>query len=343
MSTNKKKYEKDIVRAISDGTTGRGNGATVNYSGTRERKPPQSPSTTTPSASPETTPNQPTTLKDLLASMGYDDSNKKKAEGYLNQYNNYEPFTFNLNGSALYNQYKDHYTKQAQLARDDAIGKAAALTGGYGNSYAQVVGQQMYDERMEELNNVIPELYNLAYNQHQNEKNDKLTQYQLYSDLDEKEYSRARELAALAAQGDQGGDDESIISIEGLGYIEEELKKAKNNEQIKAILDKYSNARQITALQGGALYALHSKDETKYKNEDGTPNYTEMIKHPELWDYYHDGGYNGFGGVDENAGLVSPNNDKITAKDLIAWLKANNYEGNATEDVVKILDMLGIN
>lgn len=57
---------------------------------------------------------------------------------------NQEKFSYDLNGDALYQQYKDQYTTQGKLAMMDTMGQAAALTGGYGNSYAQGVGQQAY-------------------------------------------------------------------------------------------------------------------------------------------------------------------------------------------------------
>ena len=62
----------------------------------------------------------------------------------INKILNREKFSYDLNGDALYQQYKDQYTTQGQMAMMDTMGQAAALTGGYGNSYAQSVGQQAY-------------------------------------------------------------------------------------------------------------------------------------------------------------------------------------------------------
>ena len=47
---------------------------------------------------------------------------------------NREKFSYDLNGDALYQQYKDQYTTQGKLAMMDTMGQAAAMTGGYGNS-----------------------------------------------------------------------------------------------------------------------------------------------------------------------------------------------------------------
>lgn len=40
----------------------------------------------------------------------------------------------------------------------DTMGQAAALTGGYGNSYAQGVGQQAYQGYLQQLNDNVPQL-----------------------------------------------------------------------------------------------------------------------------------------------------------------------------------------
>ena len=58
---------------------------------------------------------------------------------------NRSPFTYDMNEDMLYQQYKDSYTRQGKLAMQDTMGQAAALTGGYGNSYATTAGQQTYN------------------------------------------------------------------------------------------------------------------------------------------------------------------------------------------------------
>ena len=75
---------------------------------------------------------------------------------------NRKAFSYDLNGDALYQQYKDQYMQQGKLAMADTMGQAAAMTGGYGNSYAASVGNQAYQGYLSQLNNLVPELYNLA-------------------------------------------------------------------------------------------------------------------------------------------------------------------------------------
>jgi hypothetical protein len=65
---------------------------------------------------------------------------------------------------------------------EDAIGQASAMTGGYGNSYAQSVGQQMYQKEMQGLNDIIPDLYQLALDKYNAEGQELLNKYNLLSD-----------------------------------------------------------------------------------------------------------------------------------------------------------------
>jgi len=83
----------------------------------------------------------------------------QQAQQLMGQIQNRAPFQFNLNQNALYQQYKDNYMKQGQQAMMDTMGQAAGLTGGYGSSYAQNVGQQAYNDYLTKLGDIVPELY----------------------------------------------------------------------------------------------------------------------------------------------------------------------------------------
>ena len=111
----------------------------------------------------------------------------------MNKILNREKFSYDLNGDALYQQYKDQFTTQGKLASMDTMGQAQAMTGGYGNSYAQSVGQQAYQGYLQKLNEVVPELYQLALNQYNREGDDLYNQYGLYADREDQDYGRYRD------------------------------------------------------------------------------------------------------------------------------------------------------
>lgn len=99
-------------------------------------------------------------------------------------------FTYDLNSDALYQQYKDQYAQMGQMAMMDTMGQASAMTGGYGNSYAQGVGQQAYQGYLQQLNDKVPELYSLALGQYNQEGQDLLNQYSMIGDLAGDEYAK---------------------------------------------------------------------------------------------------------------------------------------------------------
>ena len=111
----------------------------------------------------------------------------------LKQYQNRGPFQYDINADAMYQQMVDRYVQQGQQAMMDTMGQASALTGGYGNSYAQQAGQQTYQGYLQGLNDKVPELYRLALDRYNQEGTDLLNKYGLLSDQYDKEYSRYRE------------------------------------------------------------------------------------------------------------------------------------------------------
>lgn len=110
-------------------------------------------------------------------------SSKPVADAQLSQlYDrimNREKFSYDLNGDALYQQYKDRYQNLGRQAMMDTMGNATALTGGYGSSYATTAGNQAYQQYLQQLNDIVPELYQQAYNRYTQEGNDLLNQYNL--------------------------------------------------------------------------------------------------------------------------------------------------------------------
>lgn len=117
-----------------------------------------------------------------------------------------DSFSYNLSEDALYDMYRQNYADMGKLAMRDTIGQAAALTGGYGSSYGQAVGQQAYDSYLQGLNDIVPELYGQAYQRYADE-GDRLSQMynlalgekdRLYAEQD---YNYARLMELLNATG----------------------------------------------------------------------------------------------------------------------------------------------
>lgn len=142
-------------------------------------------------------------------SFNYDDSTYRDTMAKLNEYKgnyaspfdadlqnlygqilNRDKFHYDINSDALYQQYRDQYVQQGQNAMRDTMGQAAALTGGYGSSYGQNVGQQAYNSYLQNLNDIVPELYDRAYQQYSDDFNRDVTAYQTAFEADNNAYNR---------------------------------------------------------------------------------------------------------------------------------------------------------
>lgn len=207
---------------------------------------------------------------------------------------NREDFSYDVNGDALWQQYKDQYVAGGQKAMMDTMGQAATLTGGYGNSYAQGVGQQAYQDYMQDLTAKIPDLYQLALDRYNAEGDDLLTEYQLYADRDAIDYDRYLndiEQARWGAEFDEalrqfnftngigdgsggsgGGSnnynpnpgagvkdlvvDSSFIKGQNGSYYDAALQRAALGQMDKNDVDQYRASGMLTSAQANAILAM---------------------------------------------------------------------------------------
>lgn len=102
-------------------------------------------------------------------------------------------FKYDFADDPLYASIRDNYARQGKLAMQDTIGKASAATGGYGNSYAASAGAQAYNQYIAQTNEMIPELYQMAYNIYAGKKSDAYNKASLYDSLEATDYSRRQD------------------------------------------------------------------------------------------------------------------------------------------------------
>ena len=124
---------------------------------------------------------------------GYQSQWQSQLDEAINKILNREKFSYDLNGDALYQQYKDKYIQQGKMAMADTMGQAAAMTGGYGNSYAASVGNQAYQASLQQLNDIVPELYQMAYDRYNQEGQDLYNQYAMLGERENADYGRYRD------------------------------------------------------------------------------------------------------------------------------------------------------
>lgn len=190
---------------------------------------------------------------------GYQSQWQSQIDDIFGKIQNREPFKYDVNADALYEQYKNQYVNQGKLAMEDTIGQAATLTGGYDNSYAQSVGQQTYNRYLEGLTDIVPELYQMALDRYMKEGDDLMSEYALLLDRDNLDYGRYQDAAGLAqsqvktmlGMGVRPSDD--LISQSGL-----------SKEYIDAILSQFAGS------SGGGSSGGSSGGGTRKTGKDGS-------------------------------------------------------------------------
>ena len=114
---------------------------------------------------------------------------------------NREKFSYDLNGDALYRQYKDQAVQNGRLAMQDTLGQAAAMTGGFSSSYGQTAAQQAYQRQMTDLGDKASALYDKARAEYDRQGNEDKQAYDLLLQRENSSQSQYRQnLAAWEAE-----------------------------------------------------------------------------------------------------------------------------------------------
>ena len=82
---------------------------------------------------------------------------------------NRQPFEYDHESDPRWGAYKKGYTREGERATADALAKTAAATGGVPSSWAVTAATQAGDYYAGQLADMIPELYDDAYNRHLSE------------------------------------------------------------------------------------------------------------------------------------------------------------------------------
>lgn len=123
----------------------------------------------------------------------FESSYEEQLKGLYDQIMNRDAFSYDFNADQMYQMYKNNYMQQGETAMQDTMGQAAAMTGGYGSSYGQSVGQQTYQNYLQRLNDVIPQLRDQAYQQYKDEGTEMLNKYNVTTDAYDREYGQYRD------------------------------------------------------------------------------------------------------------------------------------------------------
>lgn len=197
----------------------------------------------------------------------------------FNKLLNRESFSYDAETDPLYKLYREQYINQGRLAMQDTMGQAAALTGGYGSSYSQAVGQQQYDAYLQKLNDVVPELYQLAYSRYQDEGDELKDQYNMYMAKDAQDYDRAQiNYAQLQSQMNAAADQvKAILEVGGSPSADLVLRSGLSDEYVQTLKNYYAQLAAQTAARsggssggGGGSSRTYPSDKDYKVNKDGS-------------------------------------------------------------------------
>lgn len=164
-------------------------------------------------------------------------------------------FSYDPASDPVYNSYAQSYRRRGRLAMRDTMGQAAALTGGYGSSYAQSVGQQQYDSYLQSLGEALPELYGMAWQRYNAESDALKTAWELASERSEVRRESEREAAEREAAAQKSAETARRENYERLykliynsGYNPNETELSDSGmtgEQAAALLAEYRRRNKI--------------------------------------------------------------------------------------------------
>lgn len=140
-----------------------------------------------------------------------------------------EPFSYSPGADPSYQAYSEKYRSLGNQARENAMGSAAAMTGGQLSSYALTAGQQAQNTYNAQLSDAIPQLQQLAYEMYLGDLNQKRTDLSTLQGLDDTQYGRYRDQRGDALdtwQLNHGVDRETVADQR----YEDEANYTKNRE-----------------------------------------------------------------------------------------------------------------
>ena len=160
-----------------------------------------------------------------------------------------EAFDYDPEEDESYQRYARLYAARGAAAMEDTLGKAAALTGGYGSSYAQGAGQQAYNRYLQELAALVPELRQAALAEYRQEGQALTDRYSMLAQQEKNDYARWQ---------DERSDWQKLLAA-----AQEEYESADSSDRklYQALLDHFSDkAEQERKLSASGIRLTDSGD-----------------------------------------------------------------------------------
>jgi len=120
----------------------------------------------------------------------YENRYQKQQKALLDAIINREDFSWSKEQDPLWPVYKKEYLREGERATADALGQAAAASGGRPSSYAATAATQAGDYYAAKLNDIIPTLYQQAYDKYLKEYQMKLQDLGAVNSQEQMDYTK---------------------------------------------------------------------------------------------------------------------------------------------------------
>lgn len=268
-----------------------------------------------------------------------------KLDSALGKIQNRPDFSYDVNSDALYQQVAQNYLRQGQQAMMDTAGQAAALTGGYGNSYGQTAGQQVYNQYLQGLTELVPQYQQLALEQYRLEGEDLLKQYQLLLDQENRDYDRYRDtledyygaLDRLQAAYDQERSYDYSRYADSRDFAYGQYMDQLNH-QYRTDRDAVEDSQWLQQLQ-------YQQERDRIQDEQWQKEYEEMIRQYNQ-DYElslmaktaaSSGGRSSGGGSKKTAQREEKETEKTPIQTFTEYMNARSREGMTTQQAAQLI------
>ena len=122
--------------------------------------------------------------------QNYESSYNEQIAAIYEEMKNRPDFTYDPEKDENYQRYARFYQNAGRDAMEDTMGQAAALSGGYHSSYAQAAAQQTYQQYLEKLAQLIPQLRSEARKGYDRQGESLQDRYEQLQGMEREEYDR---------------------------------------------------------------------------------------------------------------------------------------------------------
>ena len=206
----------------------------------------------------------------------YESRNQDQIDSLTKAYTERGQFSYDPEADAAYQNYVKAMKDNGQKVMQDTMGKAASMTGGYGNSYATSVGQQVYNDYMSQASAAQADFEDRALARYNAEGDNLLSKLSLLQNQEstdranwESDYARAWSDAQAKAAYGKYSALEQLLGMED-GEIGEQVDLASRKE-----IGEEEILKMINATQNGKMNAYFDYLDTMGYD---TTNYYKILE-----------------------------------------------------------------